>query len=190
MKELVQRELFESSAILQKSAEEIAESITEAVETILSALKNGKKILLCGNGGSAADAQHIAAEFVGRFQRERKALPAIALTTDTSILTSVGNDFGFDIIFSRQIEALGEKDDVLLVFSTSGESRNIVKAVEVAKPKGIKTIGFLGKDGGRLKGMVDIPIVIPSDTTSRIQEAHHVIGHSISNCVEKELFRE
>jgi len=152
-------------------------SIHEMCSVCLNALHNGNKIIIAGNGGSAADAQHIAAELVGRFTTERRALAAIALTTDTSILTSVSNDYGFNFIFSRQIQGLGKSGDVFIAISTSGNSANIIEAVHEAKIQGIKTIGWLGKSGGALKNLVDLPIVIDSDDTARIQEMHILIGH-------------
>ena len=144
----------------------------------------GGKILLAGNGGSAADAQHLAAEFVGRFVKERRGLAAIALTTDTSALTSIGNDYGFDYIFSRQIEALGAADDVFIGISTSGNSPNIVQAVAAARATRLKIILLLGKNGGILRGLGDVEIIVPSDTTARIQEMHLLIGHIICQIVD------
>jgi D-sedoheptulose 7-phosphate isomerase len=140
-----------------------------------------------GNGGSAADCQHLAAEFVGRFKLERKGYPAIALTTDTSILTAVGNDYSFDSIFSRQIEALGKEGDLVVGISTSGNSKNIIRGVEKAKELGLYTVGLLGKDGGALKDLVDLPLVVPIDNTARIQECHILIGHIVCEIVEERL---
>lgn len=151
--------------------------ITQASKLIISTLISGHKILLCGNGGSAADCQHFAAELVIRYHKNRRAYPAIALTTDTSILTAHPNDFSFDSLFSRQIEALGSDGDCLIAFSTSGNSENIIQASITAKQKNMTIIGLTGGDGGRLKPMVDMPIVIPSSTTARIQEAHMLIYH-------------
>lgn len=145
---------------------------------------NGGKILLMGNGGSAADSQHIAAEIVGRFNKDRKGLPAIALTTDTSILTSVGNDYGYDSIFSRQIEGLCRAEDLVIGITTSGNSINVVKAMELAKTIGAKTVGLSGGDGGKLNGICDYNLIMPSSTTARIQEAHIFVGHSLCAILE------
>lgn len=150
----------------------------------LNTLQNGNKIMIAGNGGSAADAQHIAAELVGRFTTERRALAAIALTTDTSILTSIGNDYGFNSIFARQIQGLGKSGDVFIAISTSGNSANIMEAVKEAKIQGVKTIGWLGKSGGALKILVDLPIVIDSNDTARIQEMHILIGHILCEYID------
>lgn len=152
-----------------------------------AALLRGGKILLAGNGGSAADAQHIAAEFTGRFETERRALPAIALTTDTSALTAIGNDYGFERIFSRQVQALGQGGDILMVISTSGNSPNLLRAVEVAHEKGLQTIGLLGKNGGVLRGVVSLPLVVPSSVTARIQEMHILIGHLICSYIDQKM---
>lgn len=151
--------------------------IEKLCELSLNSLKNGGKIIFMGNGGSAADSQHLAAEFVGRFVKERIALPSIALTTDTSILTAIGNDYSFESIFSRQIEALCNNKDIVIGISTSGNSKNIISGIYQAKLVNALTIGFLGGDGGKLKSIVDVPIVIPSKVTARIQEAHILIGH-------------
>ena len=151
--------------------------VQQAGEIILNTLKTGGKLMLCGNGGSAADSQHIATEFVVRYQKTRRALPAIALTTDTSILTAHSNDFEFDTVFSRQIEALGNKGDCLIAISTSGNSRNILAAVDAAQALGIAVIGLTGGSGGKLTGMADCSIVVPSDVTARIQEMHILIAH-------------
>lgn len=149
------------------------------------ALRGGHKILLCGNGGSAADAQHIAAEFVGRFHRERIALPAIALTTDTSILTSVGNDYSYDDVFARQVEGLGQAGDVFWGITTSGNSSNVLKAAKLAREKGLTVIASLGKDGGRMAGLSDVALIIPSDSTARIQEMHILCAHSICEAIDE-----
>ena len=147
-------------------------------------IKNGGKILLMGNGGSAADSQHIAAEIVGRFNKERKGLPAIALTTDTSILTSVGNDFGYDYIFERQIEALCRPEDLVIGITTSGNSANVVNAVQKAKEIGAVTVGLTGGSGGKLKSICDHNLIVPANVTARIQEAHIFIGHSLCAILE------
>lgn len=162
------------------------EKIKEISELIIKTLKKGNKLLIMGNGGSAADSQHFAAEIVGRFQKNRKALPAIALSTDTSILTAVGNDYGYDKIFSRQVEGLANRGDAVLCFSTSGNSKNVLEAAEEAAKQGCLSIGFLGKDGGALKDKCDISIIVETDTTARVQEMHLMIYHIICELVEKE----
>ena len=179
--------LEEGIELRKKLAENSASVIFEAARLISDCLRSGGKILLFGNGGSAADAQHIAAEFVGRFVRERAGLPAIALTTDSSILTAVGNDYGFDRVFSRQIEALGRANDVAIGVSTSGHSPNVLAGVEQAKSLRIKTIGLSGKDGGALANACDISIVVPSTNTARIQECHITIGHIFCELIDSEL---
>lgn len=164
----------------QKAVESIKHQMTEVdacAHALISSLRSGRKILVCGNGGSAADAQHFAAELTGRFETERKALPAMALTTDTSAITAIGNDFGFDNIFSRQVEALGFEGDCLIAISTSGHSKNVIRAVTAAKAKGLKCIGLLGRDGGELKAMCDVSVVIGHPQTARIQECHLLIEH-------------
>lgn len=163
-------------------------TLIEIIKEIIYCLKNNGKILIAGNGGSAADSQHLAAEFIVKFSIERISLPAIALTTDTSILTSIGNDYSFDNIFSRQIEALGNKKDIFIAISTSGNSKNILNAIEVAKQKELLTIGLTGKNGGKMKELCDKCICIPSNDTPRIQENHILIGHIICEMVEKKMF--
>lgn len=162
----------------------ISIQIDRTAQIVNECLRRGNKILLMGNGGSAADAQHIAAEFVGRFKKERKGLPAIALTTDTSIITAVGNDYSFDSIFSRQIESLAVEGDVIIGISTSGNSPNIINGIDVAKKIGCYTIGLLGKEGGKLKKIVNLPVIVPSDNTPRIQEVHILIGHIICELID------
>jgi D-sedoheptulose 7-phosphate isomerase len=164
---------------------EVADKIAHAV---ICALKAGKKVLLCGNGGSGTDALHIAAEFIGRFERERVSLPAIALTADTASLTAIGNDYGYDRVFERQVEGLGREGDILIALSTSGKSPNVLKAVEKAKQKNILTIGFTGKDGGALKDAVDICFLVKSSKTSHIQEMHMTVLHGVCEVVETILF--
>lgn len=160
--------------------------VIERIFAVLySALSSGKKILLCGNGGSAADAQHIAAELVGRFKKERRGLPAIALTTDTSILTAVANDYGYEETFARQVEALASVGDVLVGISTSGNSPNVVEAVKTGKRLGVKTIGLTGGTGGALKTLCDEVLIVPSDITARIQEAHILIGHILCEMIDE-----
>jgi len=182
--------LRESSEVKLKIISECGKDIIGSVEKISNSLRNKHKILLCGNGGSAADCQHIAAEFMIRLSHHinRPALPAIALTTDTSNLTAGGNDIGFENVFARNVEGLGLEGDVLIAISTSGNSPNIIKAVETAKSKKMAVIGFLGGTGGKLKNMVDIPVVIPSSNTQRIQEGHITVAHIICELVETELY--
>ncbi len=164
--------------------EERAEDVARAAELMIAALRSGRKILLFGNGGSAADAQHLAAELVNRYRRTRPALAALALTTDTSILTAIANDASFEEVFSRQIEALGEPGDVALAISTSGRSPNVVRAVETARRLGLRTIGLLGRDGGLIAPLVDIPLIVPVEETPRIQEVHITLGHILCDLIE------
>jgi D-sedoheptulose 7-phosphate isomerase len=168
---------------------QLISGIRTAAEMILSALRIGKKLLLIGNGGSAADAQHIAAEFVGRYRLERRAMPAMALSVNTSALTAIGNDYGFDDVFARQIEAFAQPGDVLVAISTSGNSRNILRGTLLAHAQRLKTIALTGVSGGKLKGVADLCLCMPSEETPRIQEAHILVGHAISEFVEAELFR-
>lgn len=156
----------------------------QSVRLIRGAFAEGRRLFICGNGGSAADAQHLAAELTGRFEKERRGYPAIALTTDTSVLTSIGNDFGFDCIFSRQLQALATRDDVLLVISTSGASVNVIKALEQARAMGVRTIGLLGRNGGTCAELVDIPLVVEATRTARIQEAHVLILHLLCEALD------
>jgi len=165
----------------------MAPEILRAARELTATLESGKKILICGNGGSAADAQHFAAELVGRFERERASYPAIALTTDSSALTAIGNDYGFERVFSRQIEGLGQKGDMLIAISTSGNSPNIHEAVRKAASMGIRTIGLLGRNGGSIKGDVDFPVIVPHSRTARIQEVHSFILHFWACCVDEAL---
>lgn len=161
--------------------------INEFANQCVKALREHNFIFFMGNGGSAADSQHLAAEFVGRFQKDRKGYPAVALTTDTSILTSIGNDYGFNKVFKRQIEALVKNGDVVVGISTSGNSSNVIEGILEAKKIGAYTVGLLGKDGGKLKELCDLSIVVPSDVTARIQEMHILIGHIVCEMVEEEL---
>lgn len=165
------------------------DKIEKAVQIIVDCYKNKGKVILFGNGGSAADAQHIAAELVGKYKLERKSLPAIALTTNTSIISALGNDYGFDVIFEKQIEGLVEKKDVVIGISTSGNSENVLNGILKAKKLGAKTVAFTGKSGGKLKDKVDILLNIPSDETPRIQEAHITVGHIICGIVENTIFK-
>lgn len=190
VKEFAISSLEESSKTKIDIKEKCLNEIIEAVELLATAFKNGKKFLLCGNGGSAADSQHIATEFMIRLNHEisRPALPAIALTTDSSNLTAGGNDIGFENVFARNVEGLGAKGDVLLAISTSGNSPNVIKAVEMAHKKGMKVIGFLGGSGGKLKPKVDVAVVIPSSNTQRIQEGHITVAHILCESVEHILY--
>lgn len=181
------RKTLEEHISVARAMEALEPEIAEAGQICASALQAGNRIYLCGNGGSAADAQHIAAELIGRFVGERRSLPAIALTTDTSALTAIGNDYGYDQVFSRQVEGLAEEGDVLLAISTSGNSANILKAVEVARERGSRVIGLSGKSGGDLHTAVDLSLVVPSDVTARIQEMHIVIGHLLCALIERHL---
>lgn len=166
-------------------------SVTAAVEKaanlIADTLSGGQKLMLCGNGGSAADSQHLAAEFTGRFIKDRKPLAAMALSTDSSALTCIGNDYSFDEVFSRQVVGLGRTGDCLLAISTSGNSRNVIRAAEAARAGGMRTVGLLGRDGGELLALCDVSIVVPSTVTARIQEAHIFIGHTLCGLVEQAL---
>lgn len=172
------------------SSPEIISMVAEVSEIIVSSFERGHKVILFGNGGSAADAQHIAAEFVGRFAFDRPALPALALSVNTSCVTAIGNDYGFDLIFARQIEALGCPGDVAIGISTSGNSHNIIEAGLRAKNLGLHTVGLTGCTGGKLKDAVDYCICVPSNETPRLQECHILIGHIISELVEETIFHE
>lgn len=182
-----------SSSILVKQNvlqdEKMIKTIMDCVETIVTAFKNGNKVLFCGNGGSAADAQHLAAEFSGRFYTDRDALPAEALHANTSYITAVANDYNFDVIYSRLVKGTGNKGDVLIGLSTSGNSKNILNAFDAAKEKGMITIAFTGKSGGLLKDKSDFLINIPSTDTPRIQESHILVGHIICELVEEKYFQ-
>ena len=180
--------MIQESIETKKLTMQLAPQIENAVKIIANALKNNKKILIAGNGGSASQASHIAAEFVGRYKIERKGLPCIALTTDLAAITAIGNDYGFGSVFERQIEALGNDGDVFIALSTSGNSKNIVNAVEKAKKMNIQVIGLLGRDGGKLKNTSKVEIIVPSDNTPRIQEAHLMILHIICELVDNKLF--
>ena len=184
MMEMIHREMLSHQEVLSKTIESLQSHIYTACIITTEALKNGNKILLCGNGGSAADAQHIAAELSGRYKVERRGLPGIALTTDTSVLTAVGNDYGFDHIYERQVQALAQPGDVLIGISTSGHSKNVVRALNLARAMGCKTIGLSGRDGGVMHEFCDVNIVVPSNDTPRIQEMHIMIGHIICQGID------
>jgi len=186
----IQDELEDSAATKRRILSECADAIAGSVDTIIGALNQGKKILLCGNGGSAADAQHLAAELVIRMDPaiKRPAIPAVALTTDSSLLTAGANDIGYDRVFARSVEALGSRGDVLVAITTSGRSESVNNAIRMARSIGMSTIGLLGGDGGEAKDLVDVPVVVPSDNTQRIQEGHITIGHIICSLIEREMY--
>ena len=177
---------FETISNNFRKIKKLCPVIEQAAQACVNAIKNGNKVMFCGNGGSAADSQHLAAELVGRYKINRPALNSIALTTDTSILTAVGNDFGYDTIFERQVEGIGQKGDILVGLSTSGNSKNVLLAMDKAKSMGITTIAFTGEKGGKMKDKADIAINVPSDTTNHIQEMHIAVGHVICGIIEKE----
>lgn len=191
MKTYISTNLIQSIAAQQAFAEASTDRIIQLIEWTVETFKNGGKLLILGNGGSAADAQHVAAEFVNRFKINRRPLPAIALTTDTSVLTSIGNDFSFDQIFVKQIQALGKPEDLVLAISTSGNSPNVVQAVETARDMGIKTVALTGGTslpGGKLGPIADLILNVPTDCTAHIQETHLWVEHMVCELVEKELF--
>ena len=184
--DLISKNFIKSSELIKElSKEDFTKKIAEVSELICQAYASGNKLLAAGNGGSATDAQHIVSELVNKFYHERKPLNAISLTADTAVLTSCANDYSYDTIFSRQIEAQGKPGDVFIAITTSGNSENIIKAVEKAKSLGVKTIGLLGKDGGKLKGMCDYELIVPDSDVARIQEAHRVIYHTMCELIEK-----
>lgn len=187
--EQIKKTITESSSLILNSIS-LSEKIEESINEIIKCFKRGNKVIIFGNGGSAADAQHIVAEFIGRFQKERKSLPAISLTTDSSIITSLANDYSYDIVFSRQCESLVSKGDIVIGISTSGKSKNVEEGIKTANKKGATTIGLLGGNGGTIKKVASISIVVPSTNTARIQEVHRVIYHIICDVVEKESTKE
>ena len=168
----------------------LLDKIVEVTSKCVELYRGNNKTILAGNGGSAADAQHIAAELVGRYGFDRPSIPSLALTTDTSNITAIGNDYGYDKIFSRQLEGMGQEGDIFIGISTSGNSQNLINAFEVAKNKNILTIALVGKDGGEMAKMADIALVVPSDSTPRIQESHILIGHILCDIIEKEIFAD
>jgi len=184
----IKKQLQDHRALIDLLERDLAPLIAEMSTLISDALAKGNKLLVMGNGGSAADSQHFVAEIVGRFKMERKALPALALSTDTSILTAIGNDYGFDAIFSRQVEALAVPGDIVVGISTSGNSPNVLKAINAAQERGCRTIGLLGKDGGSIKAACDLALVMPTSDTPRIQEGHITVIHIVCDLVEKALF--
>ena len=185
----VKRQILESAGIKKKIAEGQVQTVLEIARILTEALRRGNCVYIMGNGGSAADAQHIAAELVGRFERERKAFAAVALTTDTSVMSSVANDYGFEEIFRRQVEGLVREGDVVLALSTSGKSRNVIIACKEARKRGAKVVGFSGR-GGDLKEIADVCLTVPSDVTARVQEVHITVAHVVCGIVEEELSKD
>lgn len=181
---MVIEELYDHQQTLQKVIDTLSGDIESACEMIISTITQGHKVLIAGNGGSAADAQHIAAELSGRFVKDRKALPGIALTTDTSAITSIANDYGYDHVFSRQVQALAQPGDLFIGISTSGNSQGILNALDAARELNCKTLGLSGRDGGKMNGLCDLNIVVPSQVTARIQEMHILIGHILCKAVD------
>ncbi len=193
LEQRIQQQFFDSADLKYAAAELLVKPIADAVNAVVGCITSGGKVLACGNGGSAADAQHFAAEFVGRFERERPGLAAIALTTDTSILTAVGNDYDFDAVFSKQVQALGQPGDVLLAISTSGNSANVLAAVEAARAKEMTVVALVGRDGGRIAQRLietDVQICVPHERTARIQEVHLLVIHCICDAVDLQLLGE
>jgi D-sedoheptulose 7-phosphate isomerase len=187
MKDFVLNAFAESTAVKQQFAREQAERIVQVAKLMATAFREGQKVLLFGNGGSATDAAHMAAEFVGRYKRERAPLPAMALATDMAAITCIANDYGYDELFARQIRAHGRKGDIAIAISTSGNSPNVLKGAEAAKACGLTTIAWTGGSGGKLAGLVDFPFVVPSTVTARIQECHITMGHVLCELIEEQL---
>jgi D-sedoheptulose 7-phosphate isomerase len=187
MEDIITKSINDHKKVVEELSSQLT-TIKKIAQIFISTLENKGKIIFMGNGGSAADAQHLAAELVGRFKKERKSLAALSLSVNTSILTAIGNDYGFDDVFVKQIEALAKKEDLVVGISTSGKSKNVIKAIEKAKQLGITTVGFLGKDGGTLKDLVDIALIVPCFDTPRIQEIHILVGHIICEIVENYFF--
>ena len=183
----IQDEFQSHLETIQKVINNMELQLAEASQLAVETLRNGNKILICGNGGSAADAQHIAAELTGRYKTERRGLAGIALTTDTSALTAIGNDYGYDRVFDRQVESLANKGDLIIGISTSGNSKNVINALKVGKELGCKTLGLSGRDGGIMNEVCDINLVVPSNNTPRIQEMHILFGHTICQIIDNEL---
>jgi D-sedoheptulose 7-phosphate isomerase len=193
LEQRIQQQFFDSADLKYAAAEVLSKPIADAVSAIVGCITSGGKVLACGNGGSAADAQHFAAEFIGRFERERPGLAAIALTTDTSILTAVGNDYSFEQIYSKQVQALGAPGDVLLAITTSGNSGNVVAAVEAAHAKDMTVIALTGHKGGKMRELLsetDVHICVPHDRTARIQEVHLLVLHCLCDAVDLQLLGE
>jgi len=190
MRDRIKDILLESIQVKEELLRSYVGQIKGIADLIIECLKKGGKVILCGNGGSAADAQHIAAEFIGRFKRDRTALAAISLTTNSSVLTSLANDYGYDVVFSKQVEALAQKNDILIGISTSGKAKNVALALKQAKKSNIKTVALTGGDGGDLAKLADVSFIVPSAITARIQEAHITVGHIICELVEQILCQE
>jgi D-sedoheptulose 7-phosphate isomerase len=193
LEQRIQQQFFDSADLKYAAAELLSKPIADAVNTVVGCITAGGKVLACGNGGSASDAQHFAAEFVGRFERERPGLAAIALTTDTSILTAIGNDYDFNSIYSKQVQALGAPGDVLLAISTSGNSANVLAAVDAARAKDMTVIALTGRGGGKLRerlGETDVHICVPHERTARIQEVHILVLHCLCDAVDLQLLGE
>lgn len=188
MQEIIKQFFQDSIETKQKVIETLLPEIEKSTQILIEALKNNKKVIIAGNGGSAADAQHMAAELIVRYEKDRPSLPAIALTTDTSIITACANDYGYDQLFERQIQGLGNEGDVFIAISTSGNSPNILKAIEMSKQKNMKVIVLSGKDGGQMKDLGNSNIIIPSMVTGRIQESHEVIIHTWCKLIEENIF--
>jgi len=184
MLDIIKNEFESHLQTIQTVIDNMEEDILKASQMAINSLKNGNKVILFGNGGSAADAQHIAAELTGRYKIERKGLAGIALTTDTSALTAIGNDYGYDRIFDRQVESLAHKGDLLIGISTSGNSKNVINAFKIGKEMGCKILGFSGRDGGVMNNICDLNLIVPSDNTPRIQEMHILFGHTICQCID------
>jgi D-sedoheptulose 7-phosphate isomerase len=190
MKDRAIKAFDESAEVKRKFVREHADRIAQVVQVIARALREGRKVLLFGNGGSATDASHLAAEFVGRYHKDRRPLPAIALGSDPAAVTCIANDYGYDELFARQVRAHGQKGDIAIAISTSGNSPNVLKGVEAAKACGLTTIGWIGHKGGKLAGLVDHAFVVPSTVTARIQESHITLGHVLCELIESELFEK
>ena len=188
IKDQIKKSYETKQAIYENEA--LLDDIVRVAKLCVALYKTDKKTLLAGNGGSAADAQHIAAELVGRYGFDRPSIPSLALTTDTSNLTAIGNDYGYDFVFSRQLEGMGQEGDIFIGISTSGNSVNIINAFESAKKKGVTTVALVGRDGGKMAQMADYSLIVPSDSTPRIQESHILIGHILCDIIEKEIFGE
>ena len=188
--DLVQRELEAAAGVIGRMREDegVHQLVARMAAICTTGLQSGRKLLIAGNGGSAADAQHWAGELVSRFYYDRPGLPALALTTDTSIITAIANDYGYDYVFARQIEALGQEGDVFIGISTSGRSKTILRALQVARSRGIATLGFTGATGGDMAGLCDVLLRVPSDLTPRIQEGHEIVGHILCALIERNMF--
>ena len=184
MKEMIKAEFEAHQKTIEATIDKLIPNVETASQMLIDTLKNGNKILLCGNGGSASDAQHIAAELTGRYKSERKGLPGIALNTDTSALTAIANDYGYDRVFDRQVEALANEGDLLIGISTSGNSENVISALKTAREMGCNCLGLSGRDGGAMNEVCDLNIIVPSEDTPRIQEMHILIGHTLCQAVD------